>query len=315
MNIDELFNEILLEATENTEEGKKGIARLLSSVSSKISGLSASITNFRKKGNERAAKKLEEQQKKLSADKNQILNDMKDSSKSGGLFNRAKALDNSVNNATNNARNGNTATPTDNQNQNGAQNNNNNQTTDQTNNQNQNNNQMQSARDKERQQKAEKEENATYIRSAYNEYVLAMRNEKEARKAKFAAASKLDDAKKNNASSETISACEAECKKAEEALKKAEEKMDDCYTTFSKSYSRDRNVYTFYARKIENMAKNGGSTNESAMDFESYLEMCIETMEKNDFLIESICERFENDIISYESAIELIDVICERNNM
>ena len=91
--------------------------------------------------------------------------------------------------------------------------------------------------------------------------------------------------------------------------------MDDCYTTFSKSYSRDRNVYTFYARKIENMAKNGGSTNESAMDFESYLEMCIETMEKNDFLIESICERFENDIISYESAIELIDVICERNNM
>lgn len=313
MNIDELFNEILLEATENTEEGKKGIARLLSSVSSKISGLSASITNFRKKGNEKAAKNLEEQQKKLSADKNQILNDMKDSSKSGGLFNRAKALDNSVNNATNNARNGNTSTPTDNQNQNGVQNNNN-QTTDQTNNQNQNNSQMQSARDKERQKKAEKEENATYIRSAYNEYVLAIRNEKEARKARFAASSKLEEAKKNNASSETVSACEAEYKKAEEALKKAEEKMDECYTTFSKSYYRDHNTYTFYANKIKNMTV-GKNTNESAIDFETYLEMCIEAMEKNDFLIESICERFENDIISYESAIELIDVICERNNI
>ena len=302
MNIDELFNEILLEATENTEEGKKGIARLLSSVSSKISGLSASITNFRKKGNERAAKKLEEQQKKLSADKNQILNDMKDSSKSGGLFNRAKALDNSVNNATNNARNGNA--PADNQNQNDTQNNNQNV--------NQNNNQKQNAQNA--QNNTKKQDDIEYVKMCYNALSAAIEQEKKTRENMFRTKHELEDAKKNQSDANTISSYEEKHKQAEEAYKNAQKRMEECETRFSRSYSRDHNTYTFYANKIKNMTV-GKNTNESAIDFETYLEMCIETMEKNDFLIESICERFENDIISYESAIELIDVICERNNM
>lgn len=299
MNIDELFNEILLEATENTEEGKKGIARLLSSVSSKISGLSASITNFRKKGNERAAKKLEEQQKKLSADKNQILNDMKDSSKSGGLFNKAKALDNSVNNAVSNARNGNA--PADNQNQNDTQNNN--QNTNQNTNQNQNT-----------QKNTEKQDDVEYVKMCYNALSAAIDQEKKTRDNMFRARHELEDAKKNQSDTNAISSCEEKYKQAKEAHDNAQKRMDECETRFSKSSSRDRNTYTIYANKIRTMT-TGKNTNESVMDFESYLEMCIENMEKNDFLIESICERLENDIISYESAIELIDVICERNNI